>query len=222
MPRRDGRGPVGTGKRDGSGGGNRTGTGQGAKTGGKKGNCQGYIMTTARRLPWIGDEQPTVAKGLVVTDTWYDTNTTPPIMCFCISASPIVWYFDANYTVSCLVNHDDTSPVTLYTAPAGTVVVMMVVVVKETWNDGAKSFIVGDAADPDGFVTDIGIGLESTGFKNIEHDEWGDYLWHNAGSHPRFHFYAAETAIVAAFTGVGDGGSQGQCQVNMWLRHLRV
>lgn len=41
MGRRDGTGPVGTGRRDGSGKGKgrRTGTGSGSKTGGQKGGC---------------------------------------------------------------------------------------------------------------------------------------------------------------------------------------
>jgi len=48
--------------------------------------------------------------------------------------------------------------------------------------------------------TDIGQDLGSTGFKNIEHDEWGDYFWHNAGSHSRWKFYEFDSSTQGEMT----------------------
>jgi len=84
--------------------------------------------------------------------------------------------------------------------PNPSVVVMCVAYVTETFDGSAPSFEVEDAADPDGFITDIGQDLGSTGFKNIEHDEWGDYFWHNAGSHSRWKFYEFDSSTQGEMT----------------------
>ena len=119
-----------------------------------------------------------------------------------------------------IVNHDDSSPKSLYTFPSGTVIARVYVEVTETWDDGSKALEVGDASDPNGFCTDVGAGLGSVGSYNTEHDEWGEYLWHVAGSHSRDKVYSAQTAVIATFVGTGSGGSQGQCIVHILWRGL--
>jgi len=119
------------------------------------------------------------------------------------------------YVTKHTVNHDDTSPLTLYTAGDGDGIIGCAIKVTETWDDGSKAFTVGDAADPDGFAEDLAASLEATGYYNIEHDEMGAYLWHVIGSHRRTHIYAAAGTIAATFVGTGGdpNGSQGQCIV---------
>jgi len=108
-------------------------------------------------------------------------------------------YSSADFVVKTVVNHDDTSPVTLCAVVDGCCVVDVVVEVTETWNDGAKAFTVGDATDPDGFAEDLAANLGTTGYYNLDHDTWGAYLWHLAGSHQLTKVYATPTNIIATF-----------------------
>jgi len=98
---------------------------------------------------------------------------------------------------------------------------MVIVEVSTTWDDGSKAFSVGDAGDPDGFVAELGAALESTGYKNTDHDEWGDYLRHLAGSHSIFKVYTGAANIIATFVGQGNGGNQGQCIVYIYHQNLK-
>jgi len=48
-------------------------------------------MAVARRLPWVGTTEPTVATGLVLGDLWSDTNTTPAITKTCTAVDPVTF-----------------------------------------------------------------------------------------------------------------------------------
>ena len=130
-------------------------------------------------------------------------------------------YSCCSYCVHAEVNHDDTSPKTLYAAKDGEQVHDVVVEVTETWDDTNKAFEVGDAGDPNGFCKDLAASLGTAGYYNLDHDEWGEYLWHNAGSHPLTKVYTGATNIIATFVGAGNGGNQGQCKVYIHVRALK-
>lgn len=125
------------------------------------------------------------------------------------------------YVTKYTVNHDDTSPLTLEAVKDGTGITGIVVEVTETWDDTNKAFYIGDSADPDGFLEDMGVTLETVGYWGWEHDERGTYLWHVAGSHRRTKFYTGAENIIATFVGAGNGGSQGQCVVYIIHKDLK-
>jgi len=115
-----------------------------------------------------------------------------------------------------IISYGNSSPQTIVTAPAHSVVSMAACYVDTTFNGSVPSFILGDASDDNGFITDIGAQLGTTGYKNTDHDEWGNYLWHNAGSHPRWKFYEVETPVVATFN--FDSSTQGQLTVFVCMK----
>ena len=118
------------------------------------------------------------------------------------------------------VNFDTGTGTTLWTPPAKTLIARVNVEVTETWDDGSPEFEVGDAGDPDGFIKDIGNELGVIGFYNLDHDTWGAYLWHLAGSHRREHIYPAPTPIIYTGDGNGDGGTQGIAVVHFLWRTM--
>ena len=118
-----------------------------------------------------------------------------------------------------IVNYDDTSPLILCTAEDGDGISSIVVKVTEAWNDSNKALTIGDAANPDGFAEDIGAGLGTPGYYNLDHDVWGAYLWHAAGSHQLTKVYDTQTNIIATFVGDADG-STGICEVYLVHQHF--
>lgn len=118
------------------------------------------------------------------------------------------------------VNYDTADGTTLYTFPAGTLISRVYVEVTTTWNDASPEFTVGDASNNTGFCQDIGGSLGSTGYYNLDHDNWGAYLWHAAGSHDLEHIYAASTAVKYYGDGNLDGGSQGVAVVHFLWRTI--
>jgi len=130
-------------------------------------------------------------------------------------------YSSADYITKHTVNHDDTSPLTLIAAKDGDTIVEVTVEVTETWDDTAKALEIGDSTDPNGFAEDLGASLGTLGYYNLDHDTWGAYLWHNAGSHRLTKVYTGADNILATFVGTGNGGSQGQCVVFITHRQLK-
>ena len=122
-------------------------------------------------------------------------------------------YSSSEFVTVHKVLYTDTSPLTLYSAIAGDVIRSIHVRVVTTWNDGSKSFIVGDDDNDDGFMEDADIDLESTGLNGVESRYRGVYMWAVAGSSPIDKFYLASKTINATFVGQGNGGSQGECWV---------
>ena len=130
-------------------------------------------------------------------------------------------YSCAEYVTKHTVNYSDTSPLTLCTVKDGCSIREVVIEVTTTWNDGSKAFEVGDEDDSDGFIEDIGSDLESTGYKVLEHDDWGDYIWDAVNKHRRNKQYSGAKNITATFVGQGNGDNQGVCVVYLIHRTLK-
>jgi len=129
--------------------------------------------------------------------------------------------FHGDFVVCVMVNFSDTSPKELYTVADGYMILAVHIEVTTTWNDGAKAFEVGDDTDPDGFIEDMGADLGTLGYYGVDHDEWGAYLWHVAGSHSITKFYNTGDTIDATFVGSGTGGSQGVCMVCIHVSRMK-
>lgn len=158
------------------------------------------------------------AGGIIV-----DRTTDPPTMTFPgdinLTSGGEIKYGD--FSVCFTVNYSDSSPKELYTVADGYIIDAVHIEVTTTWNDGAKAFEVGDDTDPNGFIEDLGADLGATGYYGFDHDEWGEYLWHVAGSHDICKIYSGADTIDATFTGTGDGGSQGVCIVCIHVRRMK-
>ena len=120
--------------------------------------------------------------------------------------------------VEVLHNTADGTP--LWTPPAKSLISRVYVEVTETWDDASPIFTVGDLTVADGFAKDLGAELGVIGFYNLDHDNWGEYLWHLVGSHAIEHIYEAPTMILFGGDGDQDGGTQGKAVVHFLWRTI--
>jgi len=118
------------------------------------------------------------------------------------------------------VNYDTASGTTIFAAKTGMRIIRVIPEVTVTWDDGSPVFTIGDAGETDGFVEDIGGDLGATGYYNLDHDTWGEYIWHQAGTHTRDHIYESDTDILFTGDGNGDGGSQGVTVVHIVWQYI--
>ena len=97
------------------------------------------------------------------------------------------------------VAYNASSPLTLFTAPAGSVILGMCAYLEITYNGVAPAVIIGDAADTDGFMTTANTnGGAAVGWRGLAENERGAYLY--ASSVARVKGDSVETAIIATIT----------------------
>ena len=113
-------------------------------------------------------------------------------------------YDGANYlqflrSASLVVNYDDTSPVTIATLPAGSIVLAVFVNITTAWTTAPMTFIVGIATDTDGFLEKEVVDSGVTGWKGSDTYANCGALLKNADGRT-FYLCAAETAVQALFS----------------------
>ena len=118
-----------------------------------------------------------------------------------------------------VVNYNDTSPKTLFTLPANTVIVDAFVQVVTAFDGSTPATIeIGDSSDSDGLIPSPSIDTTTTGFQALKENEKGAYLWD--GSYKQMHVLTSDTDIIATFTLAGDE-TQGQVKVYVVVMDIR-
>lgn len=111
------------------------------------------------------------------------------------------------------VNYDDTTPVVIATAPAGTIIIGAVVNITTVFAGGSPVLGLGDASQTQGFMTNAKAACTVLGWKGgLGIDAGGVYLHDDAGKQSLSKLYTTETEVLATFTG-GDGLTQGVAEV---------
>lgn len=116
--------------------------------------------------------------------------------------------------------YDDTSPVTIMSIGEGYVVHHVLVNVSDAWDDGSKAFVVGHGSDDNAFITDLGAALATPKFYGFDNTYWGVRLYNSTDKHQKLWVADGSYDLQAAFTGTGNGGSQGRCYVYIMLSRL--
>jgi len=115
------------------------------------------------------------------------------------------------------VNYSDSSPKTLFTLPANTVVVDAFVQVTTAFDDATATIDIGDDSDPDGIIPSSSLNLTATGFQALKESEKGAYLWD--GTYKQIKVYDSNTDIKAT---INPGSStQGQLKVFVVILDIR-
>lgn len=107
------------------------------------------------------------------------------------------------------VNYDDSSPKTIVSLPAYSVVTEVLVYVETAFNGSGGSIKLGDSDDDDGFMTAAQIGVDATGWKGEAEDDRGAYLWD--GSNKMVKGYAGTKNVIATI--VQGTATQGKVKV---------
>lgn len=94
------------------------------------------------------------------------------------------------------------------------VVLYVWVEVTETWDGTGASFTVGDGADPDGYVRDLGGSLVAGGWYSLGETEAGVYLY-SVPTDRLVKTIVTQPYAVIATVNPGTGASQGQCRVHV-------
>lgn len=98
------------------------------------------------------------------------------------------------------VNYDDTSPVTVATLPAGSLILACVVNVSTLFEGTSPTLDIGDAGNDDGFFPAEDLVCTSAGWKHENVMTEGTYLYDT--THKKyFKLYASETAVLATIGG---------------------
>ena len=116
-----------------------------------------------------------------------------------------------------VVNYNDSSPKTLFTLPASTVIVDAFVNVTTAFNGTSPYIEIGDSSDTDGLIPSSSIDLTTTGFQALSESEKGAYLWD--GTYKKVHALTSSTDILATFD--FGGSSQGQVKVYVVVLDIR-
>ena len=99
------------------------------------------------------------------------------------------------------VHYDDSSPVTIFTCPAGSIIYGVMINVTTAWVGTGPSLTIGDTSDYDGFLKTTAV--TTTGWKGGDPvNDWGVYLY-DANTNYKPRCYIAATDIIAAIVGVG-------------------
>jgi len=114
------------------------------------------------------------------------------------------------------VNYSDSSPKTLFTLPANTVVVDAFVQVTTAFDDATATIDIGDDSDPDGIVPSSSLDLTTTGFQALKENEKGVYLWD--GTNKKMKVYDADTDIKATI----NAGSSTAGQIKVYVVVLDI
>jgi len=125
------------------------------------------------------------------------------------------------HVVSQEVNFDDGSPVAIATVADGYMVTCVIVEVTTTW-DGNGTIVIGDGADPDGYMEDGNITQGAAAYYGWHHDDRGAYLWHSAGAgtgHDDCKIYTGADTIDATL--VAGTSTQGVATVYIHLIRLK-
>ena len=118
-----------------------------------------------------------------------------------------------------VVNYNDTSPKTLFTLPANTVIIDAFVNVTTAFDGSTPATIeIGDSSDSDGLIPSSSIDTTTTGFQALKENEKGAYLWD--GTYKKMHVLTTDTDILATFTLAGDE-TQGQIKVYVVVMDIR-
>lgn len=115
------------------------------------------------------------------------------------------------------VNYNDTSPKTLFTLPAGTVVVDAFVQVVTAFDDATATIDIGDATTTNGIITSSSLTLTSTGYQALKENEKGSYLWD--GTNKQMKVYDTATDIIATIN--AGTSTAGQIKVFVVVLDIR-
>jgi len=116
-----------------------------------------------------------------------------------------------------VVRYNDSSPKTLFTLPANTVIIDAFVNVTTAFNGTSPYIEIGDSSDSDGIIPSSSIDLTTTGFQALKENEKGAYLWD--GTYKQMHVLTSDTDILATFD--FGGSSQGQIKVYVVILDIR-
>lgn len=133
--------------------------------------------------------------------------------------SPLA-FLNMPFWVKKVVNHDDTSPVTILSIADGYVVYRVITKVTEAWDDGSKAFKIGHGSDDDAFITDLGAALGTPKYYGFDNTYWGARLYNSVDKHSKIWIADGSYDLKATFVGTGNGGSAGQCEVYILLSRL--
>lgn len=117
------------------------------------------------------------------------------------------------------VNHDDSTPVTIVTLPASSVVIECLANVTTTFDGTTPTVSVGDASDTDGFMIASQVGVGVGGWKATGFGITRDYLY-NSTHKWLGHLCTSQTAVIATI-GV-SGASQGVVDIYIIYIDLSV
>ena len=136
------------------------------------------------------------------------------------------YYIGGRTTLKAVVYYNDTSPKTLFSLPADTLVTNIWGVVRTPWNGTGDTIEIGDSADNDGLAL-CGISptnprawdLAVAGLKGERRDKKGDFLWDaGAGIERVWRFTAANTDVNAYIT----AGSSTAGELDVYLEVIRL
>lgn len=116
-----------------------------------------------------------------------------------------------------VVNYNDSSPKTLFTLPAGTVIVDAFVQVVTTFDDTTATIDIGDANNVSGIIPSSSIDLTTTGYQALKENEKGSYLWD--GTYKQIKVYDSATDIQATIS--AGSSTQGQIKVYVVVMDIR-
>jgi len=121
------------------------------------------------------------------------------------------FYFGQRW-VKKTVNYNDTSPVTVVSLPAKSIVTDIIVEVRTAWNGATPGTIdIGDASDADGFMTNAQIDPTVTGWKGQNPEDRGAYLYDSVDNHVLRHVYSSATDVIATL--VVNDSTQGVADI---------
>jgi len=116
---------------------------------------------------------------------------------------------------------DDPTPRSLVTLQDGDIVTRLWSEVTTTYDAGTVG--IGDGADDDGFAlfncgdANSDIDPSVLGYKLIEDDSLGAYLWDSANGHRRHRIYSTSDSIDVVRTGAPTQG-----EMKLWMEILRL
>ena len=146
--------------------------------------------------------------------TWGIEIVTAPQLNEQLSAN-MTWLYDNIVNIqrvtSVDVAYNASSPLTLFTAPAGSVILGMCAYLEITYNGTAPTVKIGDASDDDGFMTTANCNVgAAVGWRGLGENERGAYLYSTVA---RVKGYEVETAIIATIT--VSGATAGKLTVHI-------
>lgn len=116
-----------------------------------------------------------------------------------------------------LIKHDDTSPVTIFQIPAGSVVTRVYARVTEVFDGTTPSIEIGDGSDTDGFLPSASITETVTGLYGENDADGGAYLV--SGDQRLSKYYNAATNITCTIAALGDD-TTGEAEIHVFYQRI--